>query len=208
MSEVVSPVIIYAESTPNPNAMMFVANNNLVGPDVILEFEDASKASVSPLAAALFKFPFIVSVFITKNVITLTKSDASVNWNALVLEMREFIKEFLSNNGEVYTGESISSGSSSDNDSKKEEIRSAGHKSASSETEQKIIDVLEEYIRPAVEGDGGAIHFVGFEAGVVTVKLLGACSGCPSSTITLKAGIEALLKRMVPEVTEVVAESA
>lgn len=200
-----APLVIYAESTPNPNAMMFVANRNIVDPEVILEFNSPQEATDSPLAAALFKFPFITGVFITRNFITLTKND-EISWNALVLEMREFLKEFIGSGKDVFNGDASShqavGKSETGNDQKK-----AAHREAANPLEQRIIDVLEEYVRPAVEGDGGAIHFSSFSDGIVKVELRGACSGCPSSTITLKAGIQALLQRMVPEVKEVVAES-
>ncbi len=194
------PVTIYAESTPNPNAMKFVANIGLLK-DVSVEYTSKAQAKGSPLAQKLFEFPFVAGVFIAANFVSVTKTNA-VEWESITLELRSFIREFLANGGEAV----------SELPEKKEEIAVAKTEAVSASTSKanpvidgKIIAILEQYVRPAVEGDGGNIQFKSFEDGKVNVVLQGACSGCPSSTITLKAGIEALLKKMVPEVQEVVA---
>ncbi|MCG3166050.1 MAG: Fe/S biogenesis protein NfuA [Bacteroidia bacterium] len=194
------PVTIYAESTPNPNAMKFVANIGLLK-DVSVEYTSKAQAKGSPLAQSLFDFPFVAGVFIAANFVSVTKNN-STEWDTVILELRSFIREFLVNGGEAVT----------ELPEKKEEITVAKTEAATTAASKanpvidgKIIAILEQYVRPAVEGDGGNIEFKSFEDGKVKVVLQGACSGCPSSTITLKAGIEALLKKMIPEVQEVVA---
>jgi len=199
------PVIIYAESTPNPSSMKFVADRLLLRSNATAEYKNAGETKGSPLAQELFKFPFVKNVFISYNYISITKSDA-VSWEDITLELREFLKKFITDGTPIV------------NDLPKQEIHTDStfkntttvfteHAVPQNETEHKIVEILEQYIRPAVENDGGLITFKSFKDGIVTVVLKGSCSGCPSSTITLKAGIEALLKRLVPSVTEVVAES-
>jgi Fe-S cluster biogenesis protein NfuA len=180
-----APVTVYSESTPNPNSMKFVLNRMLTND--ILDFPDSASASVSPLVSRLFEFSFVRSAFVSANFITLTK-DPETEWHEVTGMVRECIKS------ELDAGTQLLAVS-----------MSASPSQPLGEVEEKIVSVLEEYIRPAVEMDGGAIQFRSFDGGIVTVSLQGACSGCPSSTLTLKAGIENLLKRMVPEVTEVVA---
>lgn len=199
-----TPAVIYAESTPNPVAMKFVANRLLIGNGNTVEYNNKSEAKGSPLALELFNFPFITGVFITGNFITLIKSD-SVAWNDVTLELREFIQQYL-NEGKVVINEmpqqeddKISAEDSPDH--------GVTHVEPKTESEARIIELLEEYIRPAVEQDGGAIYFKSYQEGIVTLMLKGSCSGCPSSSMTLKAGIEGLLKRMIPEIQEVVAEA-
>jgi Fe-S cluster biogenesis protein NfuA len=158
------------------------------------------EAKGSPMALALFKFPFVNGVFIQSNFITVLKSDL-VSWQDVVLELREYVRDFLNDGGVVIT-------ELPDMSTVTQEQASvmAGHAEPASELEEQIITILEEEIRPAVAQDGGNITFKGFKDGVVSVVLRGACSGCPSSTVTLKNGIEALLKNRLPgEVTEVVA---
>jgi len=196
------PVTIYAESTPNPAVMKFVANIGLLK-DVSVDYTSKAQAKGSPLAQKLFELPFVAQVFIAANFVSVTKNN-SVEWESITLELRSFIREFLANGGEAV---------SELPEKKAEEVitpaTTASATSAKSDPviDAKIIAILEQYIRPAVEGDGGNIQFKSFQDGKVNVVLQGACSGCPSSTITLKAGIEALLKKMVPEVQEVVAVS-
>ena len=189
---------VYAESNPNPATMKFVANRLLL-PSGSLEMNSVEEAAQSPLATAIFRFPFVMAVFITSNFVTVTKNDM-VPWDEVVLELREFIRNHLNSGGGVImdgvhlTGFDLSQPPRMD------------HAAATSDVEQRIIDILDEYVRPAVEGDGGHISFQSYAAGRVNVLLQGACSGCPSSTYTLKAGIEGLLKKMLPgEVDEVVA---
>ncbi|NQV51736.1 MAG: NifU family protein [Flavobacteriales bacterium] len=200
MSEKQLPYMIYAEVTPNPATMKFVSNHMLVVNDAVYEFSNESDATHAPLAARLFSFPFLQKVFITQNFITLTKMDG-VEWEDVMLELREYISNFLNAGHSVLDADATAASG---------EVREASgitdHSAAETPVEERIIEILDEYIRPAVEGDGGAIHFKSFEEGKLNVVLKGACSGCPSSSITLKAGIKALFERMLPEVKEVVAE--
>lgn len=199
------PVVIYAESTPNPASMKFVANRMLIAEGATAQYLNAAETKKAPLPAKLFRFPFVKGVFISANYITLTKSDI-VTWDDVLLEMREFLREYL-NKGNAVIEELPSQEVATDSSFKKTTTVFTEHAAPQNEAETKIVEVLEQYIRPAVEQDGGLITFRSFENGIVTVQLRGACSGCPSSTITLKAGIEALLKRLVPGVNEVVAEA-
>jgi len=207
-----SPVITYAESTPNPAAMKFVANKILLENMAPLEFMNPAEAKASPLATELFKFPFVKSVFISGNYVTVFKAD-SIEWEDVTLELREFLREYLSSGKPV-----INEGSDpASYRAEKEQLVSDPGEGASApvqvehslpqtEIEQKIIATLEQYIRPAVEQDGGMIVFRSFKDGIVSLVMRGACSGCPSSTVTLKAGIQAILKKFIPEVQEVVSE--
>ena len=193
MSETVQqPVLVYTEATPNPETLKFVTNKMLL-PTVSADFPDEKSAKESPLAMELFGFPFVKGVFIASNFVTVTKTEDQ-EWYGLIPSLREFIKDYISTGKEIVSENWIRV--------KKIETGSTGGES----TEDKIKAMLEKYVRPAVEMDGGAIIFKSFEEGVVTLQMQGACSGCPSSTVTLKAGIEGLLKRMVPEVQEVIAE--
>jgi Fe-S cluster biogenesis protein NfuA len=184
-----SNVNIYVEANPNPNSLKFVADRMLLSNNEIKDYPNAKSAVESPIAMALFEFKYIERVFIMSNFITITKNDL-VDWDEVKLELRNFIKKFIEEEGKIINT-SIN---------KKEESKSL------KDIDKKIIQILEEYIKPAVEQDGGAIQFESFEKGIVKVALQGACSGCPSSMITLKSGIEKLLKRFIPEVKEVVAE--
>ena len=199
------PVTIYAEMTPNPSTMKFVANKYLLISGESVEFNSLSETKgFSPLAEQLFHFPFIKGVFMASNFITITKTD-NLGWDFITMEIREFIKEWISEGKDILIQmpapkpvevESVNEGNS---EQKTYEP---------SEYDEAIVSLLDEYVRPAVENDGGAIDFRSFKDGVVTVILRGACSGCPSSTATLKGGIENLLKQHLPEVKEVVAENA
>lgn len=193
------PTTVYAESTPNPNTMKFVANRLLIQGNP-LEFEDPDDVGNSPLAAKLFNFPFVRSVFIAGNFVSLTRNE-KIDWQDVVLEVREFIRDYLNSGQTVVVEENY-------DEISPVEVKKAGFQenaTPQTEVDKRIIDVLEEYVKPAVMQDGGHIYFKSFDAGTVSLVLQGACSGCPSSTITLKSGIEGLLKRMVPEVNEVVA---
>ncbi len=190
-------VIVYVESTPNPASMKFVVNGYLMK-DGEVEYRNREQAVNCPLALQLFDFDGVKAVFITNNFVTVTKTE-DFEWIEIQNMLREFIKGFVASGEPIFIGNPID-----------EVAQSAAHKEMAMndpETVNKIMEMLDEYIRPAVEGDGGAINLKSFENGVVTVQLKGSCSGCPSSTLTLKAGIENLLKRMVPGVNEVVAES-
>jgi Fe-S cluster biogenesis protein NfuA len=198
METVSHPTAIYAESTPNPAAMKFVSNRKLIEGTAI-DFSTKELAKASPLAMKLFSFPFVTGVFIASNFITISKTN-QIDWFDIQTDLREFLQDYLSQGLPVLTQKVVTEKSEIVN-----ELDVIGEK-PTNETDIKIAQILEEYIRPAVEGDGGAITFKSFKNGIVTVVLQGSCSGCPSSTFTLKAGIEGLLKRLVPEVTEVVAE--
>jgi Fe-S cluster biogenesis protein NfuA len=184
-------VNIYMEANPNPNSLKFVANYMLVPEGTSFDFPDAQSAKEAPLAEGLFKFAYVERVFYMSNFITVTKRP-EVEWTEVQQEIRNFITDYLQEGKPLL------------NESKNDQEKT--NKEDANDLEQKIKDILEEYVKPAVEMDGGAIQFHSFENGVVTLLLQGACSGCPSSTITLKSGIENLLKSMVPEVEEVVAE--
>ena len=192
------PVEVYAESTPNPSTMKFVANKLLVENGNVVEYTDPAQTGDSPLAAKLFNFPFVEGLFLAGNFITVTKNDL-VDWEDITLELREYISDYLRTGNSVFKVEPGTSQPVSTTGEFKEVV-------PSNDTEERIVEILEEYIRPAVEQDGGAINFKSFKDGVVTVVLRGACSGCPSSTITLKNGIQQLFNRMLPEVKDVVAE--
>ncbi|MDC6470484.1 NifU family protein [Flavobacteriales bacterium] len=200
------PVTIYAEMTPNPNTMKFVADHMLVNPGDVVEFLSVSDAKGnSTLAEALFNFPFVTRIFITQNFVTVYKNNL-VEWSDISLELREFIREWLSVNEEPVQNipelEILETVSES-----KQKTTTNIAPVINTEMDQKIVDLINEYIQPAVEQDGGAIHFQSFDtdSGQVTVILKGSCSGCPSSTATLKGGVENLLKTHIPEITEVVA---
>jgi Fe-S cluster biogenesis protein NfuA len=202
MSEPVKrpPVSIYAEATPNPATMRFVSSRILVNDGRLLEFRSPEEpVGVSPLAEKIFKLPFVTGVFLSSNFITVTKNNV-VTWDLVQLELREYIQEYLNTDGRVVYEDAPAQALADANE------RASTHAAARSPEDEKIIRVLEEYIRPAVEGDGGHIAFKSFEDGLVTVSLRGSCSGCPSSMVTLKQGIENLLKHEVPGVREVVAE--
>jgi Fe-S cluster biogenesis protein NfuA len=187
-------VSIYTEMTPNPETMKFVANK-LLYPGKSIDFPDESTAEPSPLAKELFAFPFIRSVFIASNFVTLTKTP-DTQWEDVIPSIREFLKQYLEEGKVVINEEKIA-------------VKKDANSVSADDTDvvKRIKELLENYVKPAVEMDGGAISFKGYDNGVVKLMMQGSCSGCPSSMITLKAGIEGMMKRMIPEVQEVVAES-
>jgi len=193
---------IYAESTPNPEVMKFVSNRMLA--DKSLEFLNPSEAKKIPMIQKIFSLPFVESIFLSSNFISIKKT-SNLEWGEIILELRNFITKILNEDDiQNYTEdiELIKENKVSDT----KEINSEKKNITYSEIEHDIIGLLNEYIRPAVEGDGGAIEFDSFSDGVVKVILKGACSGCPSSTATLKHGIESLLKQKLGEdIKEVVA---
>jgi NFU1 iron-sulfur cluster scaffold homolog, mitochondrial len=195
------PITLYAEMTPNPNTMKFVANKHLLLTGESAEFLSQAEANgYSPLAEELFNFPFVKSIFIAANFVTITKND-SISWDFITMELREFIREFIADGKEILIQMPVKREEKvADESSSKKNI-------PPSEYDDAIRALLDEYVRPAVEGDGGAIDFKGFEEGTVTVILKGSCAGCPSSTATLKGGIENLLKQHLPDVKEVIAEN-
>lgn len=196
-----APVTVYAEMTPNPSTMKFVVNKYILTTGDSAEFSSITDAKgYSPMAEELLKFPFVKNVFIAANFITITKTD-NVSWDFISMELREFVKEWVTQDKEVLIQMPAPKSvvEATEGQTKKEY--------APSEYDDAIRSLLDEYVRPAVENDGGAIDFRGFDKGVVTVVMRGSCAGCPSSTMTLKGGIENLLKSHLPEVTEVVAEN-
>ncbi|MBH83872.1 MAG: NifU family protein [Flavobacteriales bacterium] len=194
------PTSLYSEATPNPRVIKFTANRILVDQN-IYEFNNKAEAIASPLALELFSFPFVESVFISNNFISVTKKDNNIEWSDIVLEMREFIRDYLVDGGVVINENALTKKSISI--TQKEET-----KREFTSIEKKIADLLDEYVKPAVEQDGGFISLKNYDKGIVTVSLQGACSGCPSSTMTLKSGIEGLLKREMPnEIIEVIADN-
>ncbi|WP_078013066.1 NifU family protein [Hymenobacter sp. CRA2] len=192
-------VSIYAEASPNPESMKFVLNTQLVSDGVSVDYPDAEAAANSPLAQELFKFDYVSRVFIAQNFVTVTKS-SDLTWTHLIPELRTFLKSYVESGGPIFLVDPAQEQRAA------QQAASANHSEEDQATAQKIIDLLDNYVRPAVEQDGGNITFKSYNEGVVTVNLQGSCSGCPSATVTLKSGIENLLKRMVPEVREVVAE--
>ncbi len=193
-----NPVIsIYTEMTPNPETMKFVANK-LLYPGKSIDFQDESSANVSPLAMQLFTFPFIKSIFIASNFVTLTKTTDTEDWQDIIPSIKQFLKEYLEEGKPVINEEELAA----------RKTESTNVVSADDDdVVKRIKELLENYVKPAVEMDGGAIQFRSYEDGRVNLMMQGSCSGCPSSMITLKAGIEGMMKRMIPEVREVVAES-
>ena len=198
------PVTVYSEMTPNPSTMKFVANKHLLLPGDSVEFKSLKAAKgYSPIAEALLEFPFVAGVFITANFVTVVKTD-NVPWDFITMELREFIRNWLSEEKAVLIKmPEIEIEQDADGNTKNKKLK----KYKKSEFDSEINELLEKYVKPAVENDGGAIEFLGFEEGVVTVLLKGACAGCPSSTATLKGGVENLLKQHVSAVKEVVAEN-
>ena len=182
---------IYMESTPNPEVMKFVANKILTE-DSIEMLNDKNSDQV-PLAMELFKFPFIKSIFISYNFISITKNN-DIDWYEISTEVREFINNYLNKNNFVNNFKSYANTEvKSKNDDVIEDA--AIDTKNLSDIEKEIVSIINQYIQPAVAADGGSIIFKSYEDGIVYVILKGACSGCPSSTITLKQGIENLLKQ-------------
>jgi Fe-S cluster biogenesis protein NfuA len=201
-----TPYIIYAEETPNPSSMKFVANRLLLVSGATADYENIEQAADAPIVKELFRFPFVKRVFIASNFITVLKTDA-VAWEEILTELRLFITDYL-NSGKPTVTKLPKKDVPKDSTFKETVSINTQHAAPGNDVENKIIEVLEQYIRPAVEQDGGLITFKDLKDGVVTVQMRGSCSGCPSSTMTLKAGIEALLKRLLPDhVKEVVSEA-
>jgi NFU1 iron-sulfur cluster scaffold homolog, mitochondrial len=190
------PVEVYAEVTPNPSVLKFVANKALVKND--LEFKSIEEAKNSPLATDLFNFPFVKEVFISENYVSITKFDV-VEWNEVTIEIRSFIKQFIAD------GKTIANKDAEQNNNKQTQSIQLEDLD---DVSKQIVAILDEYIKPAVAADGGNILFQSYESETKTVNVIlqGACSGCPSSTITLKNGIENMLKQLIPgQIEQVVA---
>ena len=196
----------YMEATPNPNALKFVSSRQLLVSGAIAEYSKPPKSHEAPLVYELFKFPAVQRVLVSSHFITLTKTDG-LDWYEIQSELRAFLTQYC-NAQKPLINQLPSQDMPQDSSHSKSVTVNTQHVSPSNEIEAQIIEVLEQYIRPAVEQDGGLITFKSLQNGVVTVQMRGSCSGCPSSTMTLKAGIEALLKRLLPDdIKEVVSEA-
>jgi Fe-S cluster biogenesis protein NfuA len=195
-----SPVMLYTEQTPNPESLKFVTNKMLYTGTADFREEELAR-EWSPLASELFDLSYVKGVYISNNFVTVTK-EFNYAWEDIMLKLKEFIKNYIQD------GKSILNEGFDEAMVKLEAERGASYEYTENEAEivVKIKDLLNTYVKPAVEMDGGNIEFKHFDKGIVTVILQGSCSGCPSSTVTLKSGIEGMLKRMVPEVKEVVSE--
>ncbi|MEY4650334.1 MAG: hypothetical protein RJA06_407 [Bacteroidota bacterium] len=188
------PVSVYAEMTPNPGVMKFVANKRLIDVDHV-EFANIEEAQISPLAAALFNFPFVKNVFISTNFLAVEKYNV-VEWDAVTQELRQFILNHIQEGKPVLTAVPAQ--------------KAPAHADAAEDMpaypedgiEARIVEILEEYVKPAVAQDGGNIVFAGYENKIVKVQLQGACAGCPSSTLTLQQGIKNILQRMLPTLVD------
>ncbi len=197
---ILPPVMLYTEQTPNPETLKFVTNRMLY-PKQTADFKETEKDLArewSPLAAALFERAEVKGVYICNNFITVTK-EFNYEWSDIMLDLKNFLKKYLQEGGLILR---------EGYEALRAEIEAKNapvYTGENSELVQKIKGLIDKYVRPAVEMDGGNIEFQSFHEGTVTVVMQGSCSGCPSSTVTLKSGIEGMLKRMVPEVKEVVA---
>ena len=182
------PITVYGESTPNPSALKFVVSRMLTRNAI--EFKNIDETEASPLAKELFKYAYVKEVFIDENYISVTKYDF-IGWEEITLELRTFIKEYIENGGTVLDENFIPK-------AVKDEATKEANFDSLDETSQKIINILEEFVKPAVAADGGNIAFDSYDETTGTVKVImqGACNGCPSSTFTLKSGIENMLKSM------------
>ena len=181
----VSPVTVYAESTPNPNAMKFVVNKKIV--DDVFEFKSIDETKDSPLAKSLFGFEFVKEVFFDFNFVSLIQNPGN-NWDENVMDVREFIRSFIQDNNTIVFEDRVKNNVKTNSNIEFDDIS------------KEIIKIIDENIKPAVASDGGNILFESYDANTqkVNVILQGACSGCPSSTVTLKSGIETMLKDMLP----------
>ena len=183
------PVTVYGESTPNPAALKFVVSKMLTRNAI--EFKNIDQTAASPLAKELLKFPYVKEIFIDENYISVTKYEIN-EWQEITLELRSFIKQYIENGGTVLDENYVATVTA-------EETIKAKEFDNLDVTSQQIINILEEYVKPAVQADGGNIAFDSYNENYKTVKVIlqGACSGCPSSTFTLKSGIENMLKSML-----------
>lgn len=188
------PVSVYAEMTPNPAVMKFVANKRLIDLDHV-EFANIEEAQISPLATALFNFPFVKNVFISTNFLAIEKFNV-VEWEAVTQELRQFILAHVQEGKPVLTSAPAPKKVEADDSSDAAVAYPEGG------IEARIIEILEEYVKPAVAQDGGNIIFAGYENKIVKVQLQGACAGCPSSTLTLQQGIKNILQRMLPSLVD------
>ena len=194
-----SPVMLYTEQTPNPEALKYVTNRLLYRG--IADFKEKDLAAEwSPMANSLMELPYVRSVYFNNNYVTIMK-ELNYDWAEIMLKLKEFIKDYIENGGVV-----VKEGFAEYWDQLTAQQNASQFTGEDGEIARKVKELIDMYVKPAVEMDGGNIEFKAFEKGRVFVTMQGSCSGCPSSTVTLKAGIEGMLKRMVPEVTEVVQE--
>ena len=188
------PVIIYTEATPNPTTLKYVANRILFDKDYV-EFTSINQTDKAPLAKALFETNEVTNVFISNAFVTVTKKEETL-WIELTPRIKKILTFFLESETPIFAEDFTITNRKASNEVS----------DSDSEIDIRIKETLEKYVKPAVEMDGGAISFVSFDDnGILTLALQGSCSGCPSSTVTLKDGIQNLMLRMVPEVKEVVA---
>jgi len=194
-----NPVMLYTEQTPNPESLKFVTNRMLLRDTADFREEELAR-EWSPLASELFDQPYVKGVYISNNFVTVTK-EFNYDWADIMLQVKKFLKDYIEQ------GKEIVKEGFADAMAKIEEERGASYNYSEEDADivVKIKELIETYVKPAVEMDGGNITFDRYEAGTVYVTLQGSCSGCPSSTVTLKSGIEGMLQRMVPQVKEVVA---
>ncbi|MCR9051030.1 MAG: NifU family protein [bacterium] len=192
--------MLYTEQTPNPESLKFVTNRMIYKGTADFREEELAK-EWSPLATELFEMPFVKGVYICNNFVTITK-EFNYDWADIMLKVKEYLKGYIGDEKPI-----IKDGFE-DAMAKIEEERGASYDYTENEAEivKKIKDLIDTHVKPAVEMDGGNIEFKSWDQGKVTLVMQGACSGCPSSTVTLKQGIEGMLQRMIPEVKEVVAE--
>lgn len=195
-----SPVLIYTEQTPNPESLKFVTNKMLYPGTADFRTRELAD-QFSPMAAALFDLPYVKSVYISNNFITLTK-ELNYAWEDMMIRTKDFIKQYVTEDKPVML-EGFAEAMAALEEKQRAEIT---YSDDDGELVQRIRELIDTYVKPAVEMDGGNIEFKSYHDGIVTLTLQGACSGCPSSTVTLKSGIEAMLKRMMPQVREVVQE--
>lgn len=198
-------ITVYAEGTPNPASLKFVVSRSLYNQNVNLQFNSSAEAKGVPLVQFIFQFPFVRQVILSPYFVSVLLNE-QFSWDDLLIEFKHELSQFL-NSGKTLV-ESLPDKEMPADNNFKETIRAVTqHSAPQNEKEVKIIEILDEYIRPAVEQDGGMIAFRSFENGLVKVEMHGSCRGCPSSTMTLKSGIEALLKRLLPDdVKEVISE--
>ena len=194
------PITIYAEMTPNPNAMKFVGNLAIVSNGEAYEFNSVEEAEHSPLARVLFTFPFIKSVMLSQNFVTLTIVD-TLSWDDVVMEVREYLTNYLQAGQPIIDEKAMVDLEAKEE--KKTEFTPLPKPGQVRDIDKKIEHILKEYVSPAVENDGGAIAFESFEDGELKVRLSGACNGCPSSTQTLQYGVQNIFQKLLPQVTKV-----
>ena len=201
MSARTVPVTVYAEMTPNPDVMKFVTNK-VLNPGAPLDYSTSDDASGCPLAEAILNFPFVENVFVSSNYVSVMKND-KIEWDMVVIETRQFISDHIGQGKEIIKKDALQPHAIKEEQLETKKGDSVRFNVSTSDLDEQIIDALNEYIRPAVESDGGSIDFVEFKDGIVKVALRGACSGCPSSTVTLKLGLLGFLCRMFQDVKEV-----